>query len=319
MLLYHFGYNDDSDSHTQAVPFFVELPNERNNINYGGSDPSWRCSPANHLKWVNCVKVYRKLYHEFTGVKADNCTGDILRTGNWLLGPERVGLWRNSDRKGCQHHPTNTLPPALLPTDSNSSRAYVVLPEVLAGTGRLANFFCGDDCSIGRAPSWFQFRNFLLRKIRHVPAATAPIGYITFSIPVGTSRPDEVWWFEDEIKAAKMRYGEDVVRVVNMANITIQDQARIVTNSAVLITNHGGGGFVSLFLPKGAGALVFWHKGIRFDHAFYESAGYFRPVWIGVEERPQINRTMAIIDYLVEQSSLVWPNIVAATATAKPR
>ena len=40
---------------------------------------------------------------------------------------------------------------------------------------------------------------------------------------------------------AKQKWGEDMVKVVNMANMTMQAQAELVLNSAVLLVNQGGG------------------------------------------------------------------------------
>jgi len=61
-------------------------------------------------------------------------------------------------------------------------------------------------------------------------------------------------------------------------------------------------GSSSIFLPDGAGALVFWSHGRRFEHNFYESAGYFRVTWVSPEERTLLNRTMALIDLEIERS-----------------
>jgi hypothetical protein len=107
-----------------------------------------------------------------------------------------------------------------------------------------------------------RFRNFLLRKLFGPQqscefASKPPVGYITFSLPVGSSRPDLVYSFGEEIALAKLKYGDDAVRVVDMANTTLHDQAELVLNSAVLLTNHGGGSVVSLFVPVGSTAIAF--------------------------------------------------------------
>jgi beta-galactosidase/beta-glucuronidase len=69
---------------------------------------------------------------------------------------------------------------------------------------------------------------------------------------------------------------------------------------------------VSAFLPAGASAIVYWHGEMRFDQTFYESAGYFRPVWLSEHERPFLNRTMAIIEREVEKTALRYPGIISA-------
>jgi len=65
----------------------------------------------------------------------------------------------------------------------------------------------------------------------------------------------------------------------------------------------------STFLPDGAGALVFWNHGRRFDHNFYKSAGYFRVTWVSPEERTRLDRTMALIDLEIERSDVEFSHI----------
>jgi hypothetical protein len=62
---------------------------------------------------------------------------------------------------------------------------YVLLQNVMAGTGRLAFFGCDGERSIGRGPQFVRFRRFLLDKLFGSResceiAEKGPIGYITF-------------------------------------------------------------------------------------------------------------------------------------------
>ena len=129
---------------------------------------------------------------------------------------------------------------------------------------------------------------------------------ITFILPVGSSRGSEVYWFEAEIAWAQERYGTDRVRVVDMAKLSIPDQIRVMTTTALYVSNHGGGSSFSFFLPRGASAILFWHGPRRFDYPFYESVDHFRSTWIGVEERSRVNRTIAMIENEYEQSLTEW-------------
>jgi hypothetical protein len=140
----------------------------------------------------------------------------------------------------------------------------------------------------------------------------APAGYITFSLSENSSRPDKIHDFVKEIQLIKAMYGKEVVKVVDMATMSMADQAKLVSNSAVLLTNHGGVGGVSVFLQKGASVIIFWHNERRFDSNFYESAGYFRVNWVSNEERSFVNRTISLIDTEVEKTALQWPDILAA-------
>lgn len=51
--------------------------------------------------------------------------------------------------------------------------------------------------------------------------------------------------FVPKVSCGIAEKGEEAARVVNMASISIQDQAALVANSVVLLTNHGGGGHLS--------------------------------------------------------------------------
>lgn len=62
---------------------------------------------------------------------------------------------------------------------------YVLLPNVLAGTGCLAKFGCENDCLIGRGPKLRRFRHFLLHHLGLDGCSSLPPrGYISFSLPV---------------------------------------------------------------------------------------------------------------------------------------
>lgn len=295
---------DDDEQHQQQsyqpIPFFVEnVPLDKwdkriaRRIGIGGRDLEYRCSPWNFRTWKACRQVYAKYFAPLFGI-ATKEDGDILRTGNWH---------RNFD---------NTTGNAT--THITAPTEYILLPTVLAGTGRLNFFGCEGECSLGRGPQFWRFRNFLWNNLfPHESKATTqppPKGYITFALPMGTSRETRVCKFKREIAWAMATYGERAVRVVDMSSLDIHDQAKLMRDTAVLFTNHGGGGVTSMFLPRGAAAFVYWHKDRRFEHNYYESQGYFRPVWVSVGERPFLERTTALLAMEVEKTARVWPNIL---------
>jgi hypothetical protein len=312
-LLDLFGVTQDEGA--THVPLFVERTEKLKSGGvkpFGGSDPFYRCSPWNWRKWNDCVKVYRRHLEVLIGIRPD-CSGDILRTGNWLRGEDAIGVWNTHPKEVCTDRAPERTNQNLPPPNTE----YVLLQNSMAGTGRLNFFGCEGDCSVGRGPQFFRFRRFLLDKLFGPKesceiAEKGPIGYITFSVPVGSTRSHLVSMFDEEIKLAKAKYGEEVVRVVDMATISMREQAALVANSAVLLTNHGGGGVASVFLPAGASVIIYWHGASRRDINFYESAGYFRPVWLSKHERPYLNRTMALIEREVEKTALRYPGIISA-------
>ena len=61
-----------------------------------------------------------------------------------------------------------------------------------------------------------------------------------------TTRLDRVYNFQEEKRVAKEKYGAVVVKVINMVDYGLQEQARIAMDSAVYIAkNHGGVGATS--------------------------------------------------------------------------
>lgn len=185
---------------------------------------------------------------------------------------------------------------------------YVLLPEVVAGSGNLGSFGCQDMCTVNRRSQMWDFLQFLLRRLIDPPAAVArePRGYITFTLPFGATRGKKVYWFEKEIAWAKTRFGDDLVRVVNMANMTIPEQSEMMEHTAVILTNHGGGAASSIFLPSGAGVLSYWHGDVRFDHNVFETAGYIRVTWVSQEARSDTDRIAALVEHEYERTMIEW-------------
>ena len=97
-----------------------------------------------------------------------------------------------------------------------------------------------------------------------------------------------------------------MVKVVDLATLSMKDQVLLLDETAVLVTNHGGIASASIFLPRGSAVLVYWHDKKQHDHPWFQSAGYFRPIFFGVDERPFLNRTMAIMDHQLRQTRIEW-------------
>jgi len=278
-LMDSFGLDQEAGiSHT--LPLFVENYNKKTKENFGGGDGQYRCAPWNYRKYPKCLKFQKRFYPQFLNIETDPCSGDMLRTGNWFQGMGQVGTYKgNPANATCQeqyylnHAETSSF---AAPKTLDSMNApppdteYVLLDHVLAGIGRLAFFGCENDCSIGRGPQWYRYRRFLLQNVWGPSegcalADSAPKGYITFSLSLQSTRTDLVWAFTEEFEHAKAVYGEDAVRFVDMSTLTVREQTEVTANSAVYLTNHGGVGATSIFLPKGASVIVFWHGAERKD------------------------------------------------------
>ena len=298
----------------QPLPLFVEQ--KRNEWVGKTVDPQFRCNPANIEKWIKCVNTYLRMYPSMMRIQPDNCTGDIFRTGNWFR-QDQLGFWStgnsndsdiSSGGRGCMRASTSTR--------STVKPEWVRIPNAVAGIGRFGMFSCHENCALHTGYQMKQFRDRLLfNLLGKVPNSVGSSemsydecadhlvrrenkGYITFSIPAGSSRPNLVTNFEKEIPIARQRYGSERVKVVDFAQLSIESQAELISNTAVLFTNHGGGSFVSLFLPSGATAFVYYHKKYKFDESFYESSTpWFDTIWIAKEERNRyFNRTIGLLE-----------------------
>ncbi len=56
----------------------------------------------------------------------------------------------------------------------------------------------------------------------------------TFSLPIRSSRPQEVAFFENIIDVTKKVYGENKVKVVDMAKLSTEEEAMLILDTAVL-------------------------------------------------------------------------------------
>lgn len=71
---------------------------------------------------------------------------------------------------------------------------------------------------------------------------------VFLSPPEGSSRPTEVYWFENILSALENTQWKNRVRVVSMRNMTLPQQASLAMDSAIFLANQGGGSITSLFL-----------------------------------------------------------------------
>ena len=89
----------------------------------------------------------------------------------------------------------------------------------------------------------------------------------------------------------------------------LEEQADLISNSAILFTNHGGGSASTVFLPKGASAFVYW-RGQQRDIEFYRSVAYFRTEWIEYHQRRDVARTMRLLEMELIKTSVMYPNMI---------
>jgi hypothetical protein len=312
-MLHMFGYaNEQHPQRHQPIPFFVERPSEALGLHFGSRDPFWRCHPDHADRWSKCIQLWRRIYPSLLGVTPDPRSGDILRTGNWLRGIAAIGEFQTSKLAKLKVGRTtegnmredNALPPG---------PDHVLLPTVIYGPGRLANWACKGECAIGRGLWLWEFRRYLIGNIygpNTLEATREPPnqGYVTISLPAGSTHLDKVTFFEDVIEAAKFRFGADGIKVVDMAKLSLKRQARLVRESAVYLTNHGGGSASALLLPRGATLIIYHGIGKQkepkmLDRHLWNSLGYARVLWVHPVDHHNVEKSLNLIQYGLETFS----------------
>jgi hypothetical protein len=307
-----FSLKDDEITH---IPLMVEFP---------GQDSYYRCQAQlkginMNGRWDQCAKMYQKMF-PFLLRSETHSTGDILRTNTWLKGMDDVGYWSNARSSGDKAADNwNTMLP---------NTSHVLIPTALAGMGRLGQMSCTADCAIGRASQLASFRQFLLRNIfwldyeQGMPERD-PIGYITFSLPIGSSRPTAVTFFENIIPIAQHMFGNEKIQVVDFSNMTVREQALLAMDTAVLFSYHGGGSATSIFLPKDASILLYSTVGRctdktdrgyvwcdrgrnHFDSVFYTSDSYIRTTWVNPEDRYNSAKVKTLLEIEYEKTMRAW-------------
>jgi hypothetical protein len=134
--------------------------------------------------------------------------------------------------------------------------------------------------------------------------------YITFSLPMNNSRSVGLSNnFSDMIQAAQTRYGVTRVQVVNLANLTLSEQAWLVLHSCIFITYEGGGSHTSIFLPPGATVVLYDSNSMYTptelrtlyrDRTWYDTMGQIKKVWVSAEEdRNNVALAMNILEHHV--------------------
>ena len=276
-MLDFFGYSGvgeieepEQQEKPQPIPVYLDQ----------GEDPFYRCS--RELRWDKCLKMLRKTMPKLMGIETDKTSneGDILRAGN--LFDSFFNL-----------------------TESITSQ-YVLLPKVISGPGRNSHFGCKGECTIHRTGRIYRFRQWLFQNIfgtehgKRFHQLPAIPNKITVSLPIGnTHSPEELQNFEEIVPALKAKYGSRNVHAVDMAKLTIEEQAQLTASSKVYLSNNGGGSATSFFLQKGSSVLLFHTDDMKRDIELYSTVGYLNVNWLPVTD--SVDHVLKIVDRALAQ------------------
>ena len=152
----------------------------------------------------------------------------------------------------------------------------------------------------GRGPVFNGFRNFMMHNIGldpMKPVRTEPPYIITVS-PASSKDPDRRHTFRAQIDALKQAFGdgnedksEVLIRTVDFKRFSVAKQVELAAESAVIVGACGGGAVTNMFLPKGAGMILYYpdkprgrmhHYPARLDWDYFNNQGYARMHWLPV-------------------------------------
>mmetsp|Transcript_18459 Transcript_18459/g.37829 ORF Transcript_18459/g.37829 Transcript_18459/m.37829 type:complete len:563 (-) Transcript_18459:158-1846(-) len=154
----------------------------------------------------------------------------------------------------------------------------------------------------GRGSVFNRFRNFLMKNIGMDPirlVSSEPPYIITFS-PSNSRDPDRRIRYNKQTTALEKAFkdeisrGDVVVRSVQFNAIPIEEQVKKVAESAIIVGTCGGGASTNMFLPKGAGMILYYpdkpsgrghNYPARLDWDYFNNAGYARVHWLPISEK----------------------------------
>lgn len=241
------------------------------------------CQPP-AFRWDVCSKMLHRVMPAFSGVQLpDAATNEFLTVSNLFRG-------------------IHSDPGSLSVNHEEKEDILVRLPLAVAGPGRLAHYACRGDCATMRPGMMYRFRRWIFQNVfghrlgrrysrnadpAQIDPSSPPLANnktIVVFLPVGNSH-EGMEDFVDIVPALVERYGAELVRAVDMAALSSQEQLRLTGSAAVVLSNVGGGSFTSLFLPRGGTVLLFYQEALgRWDEDLYASlGGYLHVEWCAID------------------------------------
>ena len=89
------------------------------------------------------------------------------------------------------------------------------------------------------------------------------------------------------------KYNIEIIQKT-MSDLSLVQQAELVSSTAIFVTVCGGGAVSATFLPKGASLFVFFHdeekngRPVRLDWDYFNHLGYVRTHWIRGPSKPKV-------------------------------
>lgn len=146
--------------------------------------------------------------------------------------------------------------------------------------------------NFGRGPMLYEFRNFMLKNLNipTTPAIKKPFR-VVFS-EKSSDIPMRSISFDKQIALVKERIPEAQVESYILKDLTLHEQVKIASETAVFISLCGGGAVTAMFLPKGASAIIYYaenggtrngkrdFKPALLDWDIFNSMSHLRVHWV---------------------------------------
>ena len=295
-----------------------------------------------HLIWDDFLPIYLLL----TAFQTNNIQDMVLV--RYVLKNRERALWATCDLRDatlavCKRYFKKFLPLMGIPhqsmrstedsiltlSDGQSAKSkYVCADAGFAGMGMFsdhgqkAHGWNQQDYdvaqNIGRAESFYNFRNFMLKNIQIDPEInikSSSTFYITFATPSSKdrSRRPSILKHTLLVKDTFKEYNDVNIREVNFSQLNLEEQLKVVSESSILISVCGGGAVTAMFLSKGASLIMLYpdepeRRGkknypARLDWDFFSNQGYFRVHWVPIssmQEKKDMDLFIEILKYDLE-------------------
>ena len=244
----------------------------------------------------DCTKMMQK-FMPLMGMKQDKFSSIY----DFIFTAKSDGLER-SDVTGTQSQFERT----------SAKSQYVCSPSGAAGLGMVTDHGLSthgwvekdytNSHNRNRATELYAFRNFMLANIGvsasplKRPDGKIRIVFSTASSSVGSRSMSN---FHKHITPIKRQLGKKYnLEIIQkkMSDLSLVQQAELVSTTAIFVTVCGGGAVSATFLPKGASLFVFFHdeegkngRPVRLDWDYLNHLGYVRTHWI---PRPKQTKAM---------------------------
>ena len=149
--------------------------------------------------------------------------------------------------------------------------------------------------NMGRGAALYAFRNFLMQNLGITSEPLRPQAPfdITFSMLSSHSslRSQD---YVKQMKAVNSTFSSDEVRVHGhvMEDLSLEEQIKLASKSAIFVTSSGGGAVTATFLPRGATLIIYYvgdgsiennkktGKPARLDWDLFNHMSYIRVHWL---------------------------------------